>query len=454
MNKGKTVMKAGMAGTTAELAAWVVERARALGADQASAEVSHDKGLSVTVRMGETEAVEHTEERVLLMSVWIGKRKGCASTSDLSERALEAVVRAAVDIARVSAEDPASGLPDESDLQTTFRELELWHPFGGSVEEAVSLAARAEAAAFEVDPRIVNSDGANFSTSSGEFTLANSLGFCAGYRYSRHELDCVPLAEDASGMQRDWWSSEGRCVTDLMTPEALGRLAAERAVSRLGAAPLSGRRARVLFDAPTATGLLDILEELLSGRAWYRHASCLEGRLGERVLPAHISVEENPYLVRRIGSGVFDDEGCAGQVRQVVSDGRLEGLFLTSYTARRLGMKTTGNLGGAYSLTLTSRETDAKSDTREKMLERLGTGFLVTELIGQGVNPVTGDYSRGAAGFWVENGRIVAPVEGMTIASNLLTMMGTIEAVGADVHDTGSRRSGSILIPDLMLAGC
>ena len=340
----------------------------------------------------------------------------------------------------------------EKDLQADMRDLSLWHPFEGGVEEAVRLASAVEEAVFEADERIVNSDGTNFSTSSGEFTLANSLGFCAGYRYSRHDMDAAPIAEDDSGMQRDGWWTQGRAVGDLLDPAELGRTAAGRTVARLGARPLSSRRARVLFDAPVATGLLDILEELLNGRAWYRHASCLEGGLGERILPAHVSVEEDPYLMRALGSGVFDDEGCAGRRRMIVSDGRIEGIFLSSYSARRLGMRTTGNLGGAYNLRLSSTETRPE-DTRRAMLERLGTGFLVTELIGQGLNAVSGDYSRGASGFWVENGRIVAPVEGVTIASNILTMMKTIEAIGADEHDTGVRRSGSLLIPDLMLAG-
>ena len=404
---------------TEELARWTVERSKSLGADCASAEVSHDKGLSVTVRMGEVDAVEHTEERVLTLNAWIGGRKGCASTADFSERSLEAAVQAAVDIARVSAEDPAAGLPEAEDLQADMRDLSLWHPFEGGVQEAVRLASAVEEAVFEADERIVNSDG---------------------------------IAEDDSGMQRDGWWTQGRAVEDLLDPAELGRTAAGRTVARLGARPLSSRRARVLFDAPVATGLLDILEELLNGRAWYRHASCLEGRLGERILPAHVSVEEDPYLMRALGSGVFDDEGCAGRRRMIVSDGRIEGIFLSSYSARRLGMRTTGNLGGAYNLRLSSTETRPE-DTRRAMLERLGTGFLVTELIGQGLNAVSGDYSRGASGFWVENGRIVAPVEGVTIASNILTMMKTIEAIGADEHDTGVRRSGSLLIPDLMLAG-
>lgn len=439
--------------STEALAQWTVSRAQALGADSASAEVSHDKGLSVTVRMDEVDAIEHTEERVLSLTVWVGARKGCASTSDFSESALDAAVRAAVDIARVSAEDDATGLPNEEDLQDNFRDLDLWHPFEGNVDDAIAYAREAEEAAWQTDERIVNSDGTNFSTSSGEFTLANSLGFCAGYKYSRHTLDCAPVAEDASGMQRDVWWTEARSLDDMESPAEVGRRAALRSVERLGARVLASQRTRVMFDAPVAVGLLDILEELLSGRAWYRHASCLEGQLGELILPKSISIEENPYIPRRIGSGVFDDEGCAAKRRLIVEEGRLTGLFLSSYSARKLGMRTTGNLGGAYTLSLTSDETDTVRDTREAMIERLGTGFLVTELIGQGVNLVTGDYSRGAVGFWVENGKIVGPGDGVTLASNILTMMKSIEAVGADTFDSGVRRSGSLLIPDLMLAG-
>ena len=254
-------------------------------------------------------------------------------------------------------------------------------------------------------------------------------------------------------MQRDVWWTEARSLNDMESPAEVGRRAALRSVERLGARVLASQRARVMFDAPVAVGLLDILEELLSGRAWYRHASCLEGQLGELILPKSISIEENPYIPRRIGSGVFDDEGCAAKRRLIIEEGRLTGLFLSSYSARKLGMRTTGNLGGAYTLSLTSDETDTVRDTREAMIERLGTGFLVTELIGQGVNLVTGDYSRGAVGFWVENGKIVGPGDGVTLASNILTMMKSIEAVGADTFDSGVRRSGSLLIPDLMLAG-
>lgn len=441
---------------TEAAARWAVARARALGADQAAAEVSADRGLAVAVREGETESVEYTDERVMTVSVWCraagGMRRGAASTSDLSEAAMERTVRAAVEIARCAAPDPAAGLPDEETLQTDFRDLDLWHPFEGGVAGGVELARRAEAAAFDADHRIVTTEGARFQTSEGGFTLANSWGFSAGYRYARHELSLSPIAEDASGMERedDW--TEARRVEDLLSPERLGARAAARAAARLGAQSLANGDVRVLFEARTATGLLDILEELLSGRALYRKASCLLGREGNLIFPRHVNVEEDPYLPASIGSGLFDNEGCAGTRRLVVEEGRLAGAFLTSYSARRLGRRTTGNAGGAYNLRLTSAETRA-SDTFDVMLARLGTGLLVTEVFGHGVNPVTGDYSRGASGFWVENGRLAYPVAGVTLAGNLLDMMASVEAVGADEHPEGARRTGSLLLPKMTVAG-
>lgn len=450
-NPKQRQQETGLADTQAA-ATWAVELAGRCGADQASAEVSADRGLAVAVRCGEPESVEYTDERVMTVSVWVGRRRGNASTSDLSERAMAQTVRAAVEIARRAAEDPAAGLPDEDTLQTEMRDLDLWHPFAGGVEDALELARRAEAAAFEADSRIVNSEGARFQTSEGAFTLANSLGFCGGYRYARHELSLSPIAEDERGMERedDW--SESRRVEDLLSPEALGRRAAERAAARLGAEPLSSRIAPVLFEARAAAGMLDILEELISGRALYRKNSCLLGREGSIILPEHIDIEEDPYLVRAIGSGAFDNEGCAGEHRLVVEGGRLAGAFLTTYSARRLGRRTTGNAGGAYNLSLLSRRTEA-GDELEAMLERLSTGLFVTEVFGQGVNPVTGDYSRGASGFWVEKGRMVCPVSGITIAGNLLDMMRGIEAVGADRCEEGSRRTGSLLVRGLTIAG-
>lgn len=437
---------------TQEIAARVVARAAALGADQASAEVSADSGLSVAVRCSEVESIEHTEERVLSLSVWTGHSRGCAASSDLSEAALEATVRAALSIAKITPPDPMTGLPDEQDLQTVFRPLDLYHPFGGSVQEAVSLAAAVEKAAMDTSASIVNSEGSRFSTSTGSFTLANSHGFCAGYAYSRHDLDCAPVAQDKNGMQTSPWWTQGRRMSELTAPETLGRQAAERTLARLGARRLSNRTCRVLFDAPVAIGLLAMLEELLSGKQWYRRASVLTDSFKRLILPPHIQVVEDPYRVGAIGSGVFDDEGCAGRRRAIVESGRVAGIFLNTYSARLLGMRTTGNAGGAYNLTLKSERT-APGDNTTAMLEALGTGLWVTDVFGAGLNPMTGEYSRGINGFWVENGCVAFPVGETTIAGNLLSMMQAIEAVGADQYSDGQYESGSLLIKSIHVAG-
>lgn len=438
---------------TAETARWCVERAKALGASAACAEASFDRGLSVGTRMGEPESIEHTEESVLVVNVWKGDRRGAASTSDFSEAALEQAVRAALQIASHAKSDPASGLPNEADLATAFPDLSLHHPYAGTAEDAFAMLARAEAAAFAFDPAIQNSEGARFDTSEGVFTLANSLGFCAGYPYGRHSIDCWPIASGPAGdAERDGWWCESRTMAGLMAPEALGRKAAERAVRRLNAEELDPGRYNVLFEPQVAAGLLDILEALLSGSALYRKASCLLDAFGRRILPEHISVEENPFVPGAIGSGAFDDEGCAGSRRLIIDAGRLEGRFLSSYSARKLGLRTTGNAGGAYNLRLTSTQTSAEDDFGA-MLAKLDRGILVTELIGQGFNPVTGDYSRGACGFWVENGRIDHAIEGFTIAGNILDMMQRLEAAGADALVAGERTCASLLFADLGISG-
>ncbi len=439
--------------TTEETAQWCVERAKALGASSASAEASFDRGLSASTRMCEPESIERTEESVLVVNVWKGAQRGTASTSDLSEASLERTVRAAVQIASHAKPDPAGGLPDEADLATEFPDLSLYHPFAGTPEEAFRQLERTEAAALAADARITNTEGARFDTSAGVFTLANSLGFCAGYAYGRHSIDCWPIAQSPEGeSQRDGWWCEARALEDLMSPEALGALAAQRAVRRLDAGAVSPGRYNVLFEPQAAVGLLDILEALLSGSALYRKASCLGDKFGERILPEHVSVEENPFVARAIGSGAFDDEGCAGRRRLIVDSGRLEGRFLSSYSARKLGLRTTGNAGGAYNLTLSSSQTRT-SDDFTAMLKKLDRGILVTELIGQGFNPVTGDYSRGAFGFWVENGRIDHAIEGFSIAGNILEMMMQLEAVGADRLTASERSCGSLLFSDLCAAG-
>lgn len=437
---------------TQEAALWAVRRVKALGADEAAAEASADRGLSVAVREGELESVEHTEESQLTVTAWIGKRKGAASTSDLSEEALEAAAAAAVRIARYAAEDPCTGLPDPETLQTAFPDLSLHHPFEGNVKEARDYLVRTEAAALAYDSAICNTDGVRFDTSEGCFTLANSLGFCAGYPYGRHSVDCWPIAQRGGESQRDGVWAESRFPDQLPAPEAFGRQAAARSLARLGSRSIGTTTCPVIFEARAATGFLDMLEELASGRALYRKASCLAGRFGERIFHEHVSVEEDPYLSGGIGSAVFDNEGCAGSRRLVVENGVLRGAFLSSYSARKLGLRTTGNAGGAYGLRLISAKT-TPADSLDAMLRAMNRGLLVTELIGAGLNAVTGDYSQGAAGFWVENGRIDHPVEGVTLSGNMLSILPRIAAVGADEADNGGKRAGSVLVEAMDASG-
>lgn len=447
--------------STQEAAEWAVRRAKALGADAASAEASLDRGFAASTRFEALEAVERTEEQMLVISAWKGGARGSASTSDLSESSLEAVVRAALSIASHVRPDPFSGLPDASDLQRCPPDLGL-HPEEAplTIEAAVDMLRRTEAAAFAVDSAICNTEGARLEFNEGAFTLANSLGFSAGYPYARYTLDCWPTAQlpETAGddaveeSQRDGWWSEARRARDLMAPEALGRMAGERALRRLGSRPLASGEYDVLFEPQAAAGLLDVLEALLAGRAIYQRTSCLADAMGEQILPAHLSVTEDPYEPGGLGSGAFDEEGCAGRRRAVVDGGRLAGFFLSSYSARKLGLRTTGNAGGAYNLRLSSTLTKPSDDARS-MLGRLHRGVLVTELIGSGFNPVTGDYSRGACGFWVENGRISHPVEGFSIVGNIRDMMLRIAALGADELVSGARRTGSLLFEKLTIAG-
>ena len=435
-----------------ELAQEALAFARSLGATDASCEASESTGLSVTVRKRKVETIEHTRDKGLGVTVYIGQRRGHASTSDFSTAAVRQAVTAAHNIARFTAEDDAAGLPDEDTFERHPRDVDLFHPWLLDTDEAIRLAQRCESAAFAVSPRIVNSEGANVYTSSGHFVLANTRDFLAGYPYSRHSISVSPIARDASGMQRDDWYSSERVHADLASPEAIGDYAARRALARLGARKLSTRQCPVLFEAPLACGLLGNFVQAASGGALYRKASFLVDALGKPVFAPHITIEEDPYLPRGSGSSPFDEEGVRGLHRRVVKDGRLEGYFLSTYSARKLGMKSTGNAGGSYNLTLRSSRTEDEDDF-EVMLRRLGTGLLVTELIGQGVNYVTGDYSRGASGFWVEGGEIRYPVEEITIAGSLKQMFKGIVAVGTDTLVRGSKASGSLLVEGLTVAG-
>jgi PmbA protein len=436
----------------AELVSEVLKVARQRGASDCAAEVSEGSGLSVSVRKGQVETIEQNRDKGLGVTVYLGQRKGHASTSDFSRKALHDTVQAALDIARYTAEDECAGLPDADVIERAPRDLDLFHPWPIQATEAIALARRAEASAFAVASAISNSEGASVTAQHSQFMLANSRGFLGGYPYSRHSLWVAPIAKQGQDMQRDDWYSSERDSARLADPEVLGRYAAQRALARLGARKLSTRTCPVLFEAPLATGLLGALVQALSGGALYRRSSFLLDSLGQQVLASHVNLEENPNLRGASGSAPFDEEGVRTQARQVVRRGVIQGYFLSSYSARKLGMKTTGNAGGSHNLRLSSEST-APGDDFAAMLKRMGTGLLVTELMGQGVNYVTGDYSRGASGYWVENGVIAYPVEEVTIAGNLKQMLQQIVAIGSDEIVRGTKKTGSILIESMTLAG-
>ncbi len=428
--------------------------AKALGATDAGAEASEGCGLSVSVRKGELENVERNRDKSLGITVYLGQRRGNASTSDFSEEAVRRTVQAAYDIARFTAEDPAAGLPDAQDITPAGeqRDLDLFHPWDIDSEGATRLALECEAAALRTSRKITNSEGAGVSAQQSHFFTAHTRGFRGGYALSRHSLSVAPIAGRGDGMQRDAWYSSMRHPDELASAEAVGRYAAERALSRLNARKISTRECPVLFESPLAAGLLGSFVQATSGSALYRRSTFLLDSLGKAVFPAHIDIHEDPHVRRGKGSAPFDEEGVRTRARQVVDAGRVEGYFLSSYSARKLGMKTTGNAGGSHNLTLASRLT-RPGDDLDAMLRKLGTGLFVIELLGQGVNYVTGDYSRGASGFWVENGKIAYPVQEITIAGNLKDMFLGIEAVGADTYTYGAKTVGSILVNRMKVAG-
>ncbi|MEI6661701.1 MAG: metalloprotease PmbA [Comamonadaceae bacterium] len=429
--------------------------AKKLGATDAAAEVSEGCGLSVSVRNGELENVERNRDKSLGVTVYVGQRRGNASTSDFSDAAIAQTVSAAFDIARFTAEDPFASLPMAKDIASAKdrkRDLDLFHPWVLTSEDAAVLALECEAAALSVDKRITNSEGAAVSAQQSHFFSAHTNGFRGGYASSRHSLSVSPIAGKGDDMQRDAWYSSMRNAKDLASPQAVGRYAAERALSRLRARKIPTTECPVLFESPLAAGLLGALVQAVSGGALYRKSSFLLNSLGKPVLPKHLDVFEDPFVMGGKGSSPFDDEGVTVRARQVVEAGRLQGYFLSSYTARKLGMQTTGNAGGSHNLTMTSRLTRS-SDTLDAMIQKLGTGLLVTELMGQGVNYVTGDYSRGASGFWVEKGQIAYPVHEITIAGNMKNMLKGIEAVGADAYNYGAKTVGSMLVNRMKVAG-
>jgi PmbA protein len=436
------------ADTLRDLAAQVLDLARAAGATAAETEVSEGLGQTVSVRKGEVETVEYNKDKGIGVTVYLGQCRGHASTSDFSRDALARTVDKALAIARFTAEDDCAGLADAELLAKQVPELDLYHPWEISVEAAAEIARAAERAAFAVDKRISNSEGGSVSSQASQFVYANSLGFVGGYPTSRQSVSCVVIAEADGAMQRDYWYTTARAAGDLDSPEAVGRRAGERTVRRLNGRKLGTRQCPVLFEAPIATGLIASYVSAVSGGHLYRKSSFLLDSLGKQVFPEFMQIQERPFLPKGLASAPFDSEGVATRDRDVVKDGIVQGYFLSSYSARKLGMQSTGNAGGNHNLIVPSTGEDF-----EALLKKLGTGLLVTELLGHGLNMVTGDYSRGAAGFWVENGEIAYPVEEITVAGNLKDMFRGIVAIGSDVETRGSRQVGSILIDRMTVAG-
>jgi PmbA protein len=443
-----------------ELVDLALSHAKQLGASDAAAEVSEGAGLSVSVRKGELENVERNRDKSLGVTVYLGRKRGNASTSDFSPAAVRQTVQAAYDIARFTAEDPVAGLPDPEDVADSYADLDLFHPWAITSEQAMHIALACEAAAFATSRKINNSEGAGVSAQQSHFFTAHMRGgergkpgvFSGGYASSRHSLSVAPIAGKGANMQRDYWYSSQRAPQDLATPEAVGRYAAERTLARLNGRKIATTECPVLFESPLAAGLLGAYVQATSGGALYRKTTFLNESLGKRVLARHIDILEDPHLINGKGSAPFDDEGVRTARRKVLSAGKVQGYFLSTYSARKLGMRTTGNAGGSHNLTLTSRLTQPGDDLRA-MLKKLGRGLFVTELMGQGVNYVTGDYSRGASGYWVENGEIAFPVQEITIAGNLKDMLLGIEAVGSDAYNYGAKTVGSMLINRMKVAG-
>lgn len=425
-----------------------LEEAARQGATATEAGISLETGLSVTARLGEVETIEHHCSRGLGLTVYIGQRKGSASTSDLSPAAMRETVAAACRIARHAAEDPCAGLPDPELLATEFPDLDLYHPWAIEAPAAIDLAVTAERAATEGHPDISNSEGASLNTFQGLRVMGNSLGFLHGYASSRHSLSVSVIGERDGQMQRDDWWTVARDACDLQEPEAVGCIAAERTVRRLGARKLVTRHCPVIFAADVAASLLGHFISAIRGGNLYRKSSFLLDQLGKPVFPAFVRIHEQPHLRKALGSVPYDAEGVRTAPHDLVSDGVLQAYVLSSYSARKLGLTSTGNAGGVHNLSIEPGDLDLPG-----LLQQMGTGLLITELMGQGVNLLTGDYSRGGAGFWVEGGVIQYPVEEFTVAGNLRDMFRSVVAVGNDVDLRGNTRTGSILLEQMTVAG-
>ena len=426
----------------------LITQAQKAGADSVAAGVSVDAGLSVTVRLGETETLEFNRDRSLGLTVYFDHRKGSASTADFSPESLSATVQAACDIARYTSRDECAGLADAEHMATVIPDLDLYHPWNLDAEQAIALATDCEDAARQVDARIENSEGGTVSSYVGMRVKANTHGFLAGYRSSYHSISCAVIGKQGDEMQRDYWSFSARDPADLATAAETGRIAGERTIRRLGTQRLSTRQAPVVFAADIASSLFGHFISAVSGSSLYRKSTFLLDYLGKQVFPEHLHIHEQPLLKKGLGSAPYDSEGVATQARDFIKDGILQSYVLNSYSARKLGLTTTGNAGGVRNLSIDPGDKDLN-----QILRSMDTGLLVTELIGFGVNNITGDYSRGAAGYWVEGGEIQYPVDEITVAGNLKDMFMNIVEVGNDVDLRGNIRSGSVLIEEMTIAG-
>lgn len=426
----------------------VLELARAGGASAAESDIGSGTGFSTTVRWGEVEKIEHERDKGLTVTVYMDKRKGSASTSDFSDKALAETVSAACNIARYTSADPCAGLADAGQLAQDIPDLDLYHPWDITPEQAIELAIACENSSRACDKRINNSDGTVVSTYAGLHAYGNTHGFAGGWPWSSHTIDCTLLAEHAGSMQRDGWYSKCRDHRELEDIKLIGAEAARRTVQRLGARKLTTRNVPVVFEAPVASGLFSAFITAVSGGSLYRRASFLLDTLGQQIFAKHLHIYEQPHLKKALGSAPFDNDGVATKARDIVKDGVLQGYILSSYSARKLGLQTTGNAGGVHNLII---ETGTQS--LADLIKEMNTGLLITDMIGFGVNQVTGDYSRGASGFWIENGEVQYPVEEITVAGNLKDIYKRIVAVGNDVDHRGNILTGSVLIENMTVAG-
>jgi len=426
----------------------LLQQAKSLGASSAEAAVSSESGFSVSVRKGDVETIEYNRDKGLGVTVYFDHRKGSASTSDFKPQSIRDAVRAACDIARYTAEDPCAGLADAALLAKAVPDLQLHHPWTLEPEQAVELALGCEQAAFEVDSRLSNSEGAYVSTHSGQRVYANSHGFFGGYSSSRHSLGCTMIGEQDGQMQRDHWYTLARNPDQLESATVVGQKAGQRTVQRLGAQKMPTCQVPVIFSAEVARGLLGHFVRAISGSSLYRKASFLLDSLGQTVFPDSVTLSEQPHLLQGLGSAPFDSEGVETRARDIVANGLLQGYVLDSYAACQLAMQTTGNAGGVHNLSMNHSGVDL-----DALLKTMDRGLFITEVMGQGVNIVTGDYSRGASGFWVENGELQYPVEEFTLAGQMAEMFKGIQAIANDLDRRGNLVTGSWLVEQMSVAG-